>query len=95
MPVRASGKVVAPTCTFSVAGATAPVVVGVKVTVKLQDALVGTGLAQLPAEVAKTPTEAGTDGETVLPEKLYKFTVFGAEVTFNPASPKASVETLR
>ena len=94
MPVRASGRVVAPTCTVSVDGA-APVAVGVKVTVKLQNLLVGTGLAQLPAEVAKTPTEAGTDGETVLPEKLYKFTVFGAEVTFNPASPKASVETLR
>ena len=94
MPVRASGRVVAPTCTFSVDGA-APVAVGVKVTVKLQDALVGTGLAQLPAEIAKTPTEGGTAGETVLPEKLYKFTVFGTEVTCKPASPKVSAETLR
>jgi hypothetical protein len=69
--------------------------VGVKVTVKLQDALVGTGLAQLPAEVAKAPTEGGTAGETVLPEKLYKYTVFGAEGKPTAASPTASVETLR
>jgi len=87
--------VIPPACTFSVAGATAPVALGVKVTVKLQNLLVGTGLAQLPAEVAKTPTEAGTAGETVLPEKLYKYTVFGAEVTPTPSSPTASVETLR
>jgi hypothetical protein len=73
----------------------APVAVGVKVTVKLQE-LLFTRLAQLvPPATVKGPVEAGMVAETVLPEKLYKYTVFGAEVTCKPSPPKASVETLR
>ena len=66
-PLRASGRIVVPACTFSVDGA-APVAVGLKVTVKAQNVFFGTGLAQAPGEVAKDPTEAGMVGVTGLPE---------------------------
>ena len=67
VPVSASGKVVAPACTFSVAEV-APVVAGVKVTVKVQLRPFGTGLAHVPAAVVNEPAEAGITGVIELPE---------------------------
>ena len=67
VPVRASGRVVEFAETLSADGA-APVAVGVKITVKAQDVLFGTGFAQEPSEVAKDPTAAGMVGVTGLPE---------------------------